>query len=560
MLAPNPWILGREPYSVPMATAPIDLDLSGNLGEPPDPTLLEALLPRAAELMGRYPDAGPLEAKIATRLGLEPAQVLVTAGGDDALDRACRAMLRPDRNVVFPEPGFLMTERYAELAGGELRRPLWAGERYPTDAVLAAADAHTRMVVVTSPNNPTGGVATVEDLQRISQALPEAMLLVDLAYTEYAEEDLSAAALALPNAVIVRSFSKAWGLAGLRVGFVAGPAEVIGWLRAVGAPYAIAGLSLALVEARLEQAEPDPAGSRVERAAVEQTLASLGALSARSQGNFAFAEVPDPVWARDAMAGLGIGVRAFPGTPGLERALRLGLPADAAALARTQAALRAVLAPQALLFDMDGVLADVSRSYRAAIQATAAHFGVTVTAADISAAKAEGDANNDWVLTRRLLARAGVEVELAEVTEAFEALYQGTPEAPGLRAQETLLVPRAWLEGLGLPLAIVTGRPRSDAERFLVEQGIAELFPVVVCMEDAPLKPDPAPVRLALAQLGVEAAWMIGDTPDDLRAARAAGVVPLGVCAPGEADPAPLLAAGAARVLSPLTALQELLP
>jgi phosphoglycolate phosphatase-like HAD superfamily hydrolase len=112
-------------------------------------------------------------------------------------------------------------------------------------------------------------------------------------------------------------------------------------------------------------------------------------------------------------------------------------------------------------------------------------------------------------------------------------------------------------------LAVVTGRPRSDARRFLDEQGIADLFSTMVCMEDGPSKPDPAPVRLALKRLGANTAWMVGDTPDDMRAARNADVVPIGVPAVGD-DPSSmqhaLVAAGAARVIDEPNDLEELLP
>jgi HAD superfamily hydrolase (TIGR01548 family) len=214
---------------------------------------------------------------------------------------------------------------------------------------------------------------------------------------------------------------------------------------------------------------------------------------------------------------------------------------------------------------MDDTLVDTSESYREAIRATAAAFGVELGQEEIGAAKAAGNANNDWELTRRLLAERGVERSLAEVTARFEQLYQGTADAPGLRARERLLLPRKALAELAgrLKLGIVTGRPRADAVAFLNEQGISELFATVVTMDDAPLKPSPEPVRLALERLGVTRAWMVGDTPDDVRAARAAGVVPLGVVAPLDetetAGPA-LFAAGAARVLDDLAAIKELLP
>jgi HAD superfamily hydrolase (TIGR01548 family) len=167
------------------------------------------------------------------------------------------------------------------------------------------------------------------------------------------------------------------------------------------------------------------------------------------------------------------------------------------------------------------------------------------------------------VLTRRLLARRGVEATLEEVTSRFESLYHGTSDRPGLAAAERLIPSRETLQRLAarLPLAIVTGRPRRDCEAFLARFDLAELFRAVVCMEDAPAKPDPAAVRLALDLLGVEAAWMVGDTPDDIVASRRARVVPLGILPPGgegtERDEMTLAIerAGSARVLESLDQL-----
>ncbi|MCW8984453.1 MAG: HAD family hydrolase, partial [Thermoanaerobaculales bacterium] len=196
---------------------------------------------------------------------------------------------------------------------------------------------------------------------------------------------------------------------------------------------------------------------------------------------------------------------------------------------------------------------------------TAATWDVELTPDDVVRAKAEGDTTNDWELTRRLLAEREVEVDLGVVTDRFEALYQGTDEEPGLRRFETARFDREMLERLSAryPLGVVTGRPRPDARRFLEEQGIADLFSTTVCMEDGPSKPDPAPVRLALQRLGSTTAWMVGDTPDDMRAARNAGVLPIGLPAEGD-DPvtmqAALAAAGAAKVIEKANEFEELVP
>jgi phosphoglycolate phosphatase-like HAD superfamily hydrolase len=110
-------------------------------------------------------------------------------------------------------------------------------------------------------------------------------------------------------------------------------------------------------------------------------------------------------------------------------------------------------------------------------------------------------------------------------------------------------------------LAVVTGRPRSDAEEFLDRFDLMEGISALITRNEAPLKPDPAPVRLALEALAVKRAWMLGDTPDDIIAARRAGVVPIGVVAPGD-DPTRVRKTlrNAARVLDKITDIEEMLP
>ncbi|MEZ6015206.1 MAG: TIGR01548 family HAD-type hydrolase [Planctomycetota bacterium] len=561
-------------YAAPRPGPPTDLWLAGNEGR----AAVDLPACPAADLT-RYPNAEALTEALAARFGVEPERVLVTAGADDALLRVALAYIGRGRALVLPTPTFEMIPRYVALAGGVVRELPWPRGPYPTDAVLARAEGAAAIAVV-SPNNPTGAVASVAALRALAQAAPDALLVVDAAYAEFAAEDLTEAALALPNAVVLRTFSKAYGAAGLRVGYALGAPDVIRALRAAGNPYPVASPALAYALGAL-QADDGAARAgalsltvqraREARAALTEALERRGVEVAPSEGNFVLARLADPMRLRDLLAGLGIAVRAFPGRPELADALRITTPTTEADLARTLAALDTALAPEALLFDMDGVLADVSRSFRAAILATAAAFGAEVTEDDVQRAKDAGGANDDWSLTQRLMAARGVARSLAEVTARFEGLYQGTPQAPGLAATETLLAPRALFERLRARyrLAVVTGRPRRDAARFLAEHGLADLFPVVVTREDAPLKPDPAPVTRALTALGVTRAWMVGDTPDDVRAARAAGVVPIGVLAPPTsslAEPAAaarsratLTASGAARVLDSVNELETLL-
>jgi HAD superfamily hydrolase (TIGR01548 family) len=536
-------------YSVPRSAQPTDLHLDANEG---------ALC--ADHEDRRYPDLRELRARLATLWKAREEELLLTAGADDALERVLRFALRERREVVLPVPAFEMIERYARGAGGIVRAVPYDRRGYPLEGVLAACSEATGLIAVVSPDNPTGAVIAAdqwEHLERRTRGIPK---LVDLAYIEFADEDCVDRVRASPDAIVVRTLSKAWGMAGLRIGGAIAAPATIEALRAIGAPYPVSSASARIAMRRLVAGPTGIEQVRSERARLRELLAALGAHPWPSQANFVLAETRDPEWIRDACAGMGIAVRAFPGRDGLERAVRIACPGDEAAYRRLEAALACVFAPEALLFDMDGVLADVSRSYRVAILETVRAFGGVADPGAIARAKRAGDANDDWELSRKLLAEQGIAAGLADVVECFERVYAERE----LHREESLRVDRERLRrwSRSRPMCVVTGRPRRDAERFLEQHSIGDCFRVVVAREDAPIKPDPAPVRLALTNLGVERAWMLGDTPDDIVAARASGVLALGVSAPGEhsvENIACLSKAGAARVWSEVPDLEELL-
>ena len=561
-----PDVAAVTPYGPWRHPAPCDIDLSGSEG-PADAVFLARTLAAAADTGTRYPDGRGLTQSIADRLGVETARILVTAGADDALERACRAVLAPNREAIITAPTFEMLPRYVALTGARPVTVAWHVTNNLADAIIAAATPRTALIAIVTPNNPTGLTLSMDEIRRIHDGIPNAVLLLDLVYIEFADIDITTAALQLPRVVIARTFSKAWGLPGLRTGYAAGSAEIIGWMRAAGSPYPVAATSLAVAGAALAERDTDVAtyieSVRSMRARLTVLLESCGLTPETSQANFVCVTTPRAAWLRDALAGLGVAVRLLSDDGG-DR-IRITCPSDETTFERVEMALRIALKPEGILFDLDGVLADVSRSYRVTIRETAARFGVTLTAEDVRARKAAGNANDDWALTTGLIQDAGKNVTLAEVTAVFEQIYQGDGTTPGLRVTETLTTTRVWLAELAqrMPLAIVTGRPRADAERFLATNGIRDLFAAVIVQEDGPLKPDPFPVRAAMSALGISRAWMIGDTPDDVRAARAAGVLPLGIIAPEDSatvmGPA-LFAAGAARIYHSIEEINACLP
>lgn len=564
LVEPNPVVAGLPPYVIdrPGVEPDLVLDFNESLASP-------ASLRDHVPPVNRYPDYKEIEAAIAAKADIDPARVLLTNGADDALERVVRCAVWPGRRAVLTSPSYGMIRRFSFLAGAEIVEVPWWMDDFPVDEVCRAAGENGGLVSVVSPSNPTGAVVSVSAFEEILERLPRSMVLLDQAYVDFtdAEFDLSPVAMAHPNAVVVRTFSKAWGCAGLRVGCAIGDPRVIDWLRRAGLPFPVSSLSAGAIMIALADG-PDSnriAEIRSQREVLTKSLVELGAEVLPSQASFVLARFQnfDFVWL--GLGALGVSVRHFQGRSDLDGWLRISLPGDTENFERLLQSLRTVCKPEALLFDMDGVLADVSGSYRRTIIETAAAWDVALSPEDVARAKAEGDATNDWVLTRRLLGEHGIEVDLDDVMERFENLYQGTDDAPGLRRFESLRFGRKLLERFAsrFSLAVVTGRPRPDAERFLDEHEIAGLFSTVVCMEDGPSKPDPAPVRLAMGRLGAKTAWMIGDTPDDVSSARGSGVLPIGLLAVGE-DPTSmgvaLEAVGAAKIIDRPEDLEELLP
>lgn len=325
------------------------LRLDANEGPRSSEALRAALAGIELESIRSYPDARSLEIDLSARFDIAPERAVVTAGGDEAIDRICRAVLDPGNLALTHAPGFEMIPRSARLAGAETREVVWMDGPFPTPRFIEAIDeSRPGLVCVVSPNNPTGNAATIEDLVSIAVAARRigAVVMIDLAYVEFAEHDPTSDLLAFDNVLIVRTFSKAWGLAGLRVGYGLGPAGLIERLRAAGGPYPVAGPSLAIARDRLRSGETDmSAAVRCvidERRRLADLLTEMGAQPLSSQANFVLAIHPAAADLHERLLQRGVVVRVFPGRSLLERALRITCPGNARDFDRLCDALRAV--------------------------------------------------------------------------------------------------------------------------------------------------------------------------------------------------------------------------
>lgn len=223
------------------------LDFNENTHEP-SPRVTDALKRIAAGELTRYPERAPVEASIAGFLKMTAEQVLLTNGVDEAIHLLCEAYLEPGDEVIVVVPTFSMYEIYAQSTGAKvvsIQADPEQGFRFPTEKVLSAIDARTRLIAIASPNNPTGTVVSRDDLLRITAAAPQAAVLVDEAYYEFWGETVLDAVTRLPNLFVARTFSKAYGLAGLRAGVLAGNPAQVTMVRKVSSPYNVNAIALA---------------------------------------------------------------------------------------------------------------------------------------------------------------------------------------------------------------------------------------------------------------------------------------------------------------------------
>jgi histidinol-phosphate aminotransferase len=235
------------------------------------PAVKAALENISAADLTRYPEREPSEALAAAHLGLTPGQVVLTNGVDEAIHVLCQAFLDAGDELLLPVPTFTMYEIYASATDATLRKVQAASDfRFPFESLLAAVHARTRIIAIANPNSPTGSVAAREQILAVAQAAPGAVVLVDEAYFHFCGHSVIDLVGKVPNLVVARTFSKAYGLAGLRLGLLAGPESLLRWVRRVLSPYSVNSVALVALTAALhDQSYLDWYVSQVKEARAE---------------------------------------------------------------------------------------------------------------------------------------------------------------------------------------------------------------------------------------------------------------------------------------------------
>ncbi len=333
MLKPRELIAGLSPYHSPIGSrAGLSLDLNESMAGC-SPRVLARLRSLSAAEVSMYPQREVGERLIANFLNIPPEQVLLTNGIDEALSLLFTSYLGAGDELLFADPTFVMYPMLGKALGAQMVR-LKSGEdlALPVADLLARVSPRTRVIAIANPNNPTGLAAPRADLLRLAEAAPDAAVLIDEAYFEFCGETIVGETLIPdlarhPNLFVVRTFSKAYGLAGLRLGVLTGAAEQIGYLRRFGLPFNVNAAALAcLEEALADQAFVSNHVAQVKqgRERLAQLFNELGLRFWPSETNFVLVRVGASAQTFvESMQRRGILVRDFSASPGCDGCVRI---------------------------------------------------------------------------------------------------------------------------------------------------------------------------------------------------------------------------------------------
>jgi histidinol-phosphate aminotransferase len=340
MLKPRTSIIGLPPYQSPIVSRDgLSLDLNESMAGC-SPRVLARLHSLSAADLSLYPERELGERQVAEFFRLPPEQVLLTNGMDEALSLLFSAYLGPGDELLFADPTFVMYPVLGAATGATVER-VRSGEdlALPVQDLLARISPRTRVIAIANPNNPTGLAESRADLLRIVEAAPQAAVLIDEAYFEFCGGSLICGTLLPdlgnhPNLFVGRTLSKAYGLAGMRLGVLTGAAEQIEYLRRLSLPFNVNSVVLACLEAAVaDRSFVSEHAAQVKRGReqLERLFAELGLRFWPSETNFVLVRIGESVKAfADAMRRRGILVRDSSGNPGCEGCVRItvGTPAQ----------------------------------------------------------------------------------------------------------------------------------------------------------------------------------------------------------------------------------------
>ncbi len=514
----------------------LKLDFNENLIGP-SPKVIRAIKHLNPSKIKFYPYYEKLVQAIANYNNTETENVIPVNGTDEGYRYIFDAYCSFGDNVLNVTPSFSMPKIYASIANcNYMEVPYQKRWVFPIDEYLEKITNSTKLVIVTTPNSPTGELISDENLEKIINKAQNSLVIIDETYANYANKTYIDYAKKYNNVLILKSMSKDFATAGLRLGYLISTKEVISNIKKIVSPYSVNSVAAIAGEVALgDTRHVEKVKKEIEKSKkyLTEELKPFAKEVFPSSTNFLcvdFGENAEYIYKK--LLRNGIKVKLLSGLA--NNCFRLTIPPlkDAKKIIKVLKQKKNLI-----VFDMDGVLVDASKSYRIAIQETYKYFTKKEVSLDkIQEFKNQGGYNNDWILTKKLIDDEKIKVAYADVVSKFNEFYFGENNN-GLVKNEQWLISKNDLEKLAkkYDLAIFTGRQLCEAMIALKRHDVENLFAPIITMDDLAddeQKPSPKGLEIIKRIINPEKCYYLGDTRDDIKAGLGANITALGVLPP----------------------------
>lgn len=515
----------------------------------------------------RYPEYTDLVNKVAGMYDLRPENVILTNGSDEGIMVVCNTFIEPNEDsAVVSRPCFTVIPHSLKLSGATVVSvDVLPDLSFDLDGIESALKKGPKIAFFATPENPTGAQIPAEVIEGWCKNYPDTLIVIDEAYSEFAGTTVLPLIDKYSNLLVLKTFSKAWALAGLRLGCVFGQPRLIEYLKIVTPVFSVNNAAvwtaLKLIDRRddvdayvkqVNERKQQLVKALAERnfevvdGAGNAVLLSMGFLASkfcefcktekvlvrnRSRQVFPSPDY-DPMWGR---------VRVSIGTDEEQ--------------ARFLACVDKFQSSYGVIFDLDGTLVDTSASFDETVaQMVERYSGKPLAKDELKRLREEGGYNDDWVASLELLKRRGVSMSMREFSPEATKLYLSL--AP---KTERLLMAQEALKKLAAryPIFIVTGRTRGEYDPIWGER-LNPLFKRVYCLDDVPgLGPKPSPdyINRNLEDFKLKFGIYIGNSVDDMQAAQAAGIDRIAINT--SASESALSEAGAQMIIKDMSELEK---
>ncbi len=473
-----------------------------------------------------YPFYGKTLESFSNFYNVKIDEILLTNGADEAISTVFNTYLSQNDSVLTVYPTFSMPKIYTQIVGANfIEIPYKKKWEFPVDDFFNQLKTNDSIKIVhlTTPNNPTGDIINEKTINQILNYASDKLVVIDETYANYCEKSYIDLIKEYSNVVVIKSMSKDFALAGLRLGVVfSNPSNILN-LKKVISPYSVNSIATkAAIYALNDSQHFYQVKNKINLVKNElfDLFQNQDFKPYKSFANFLLCDFGDKSqFVYQKLKNNNILVKKFE-NEFLKNNIRITIPNDVG----FNKIKEIIKIKPTIVFDMDGVLIDVSNSYKTAIKQTYKHFvGVQLDENEIIKAKNTGKLNNDWDLTQYLIKNAGFDINKDDIIQKFQSIYWD--KGQGVINNETLLICENVLKELSknYHIALFTGRPKLEANHSLNHFKIDKYFDYKITMDDLPYhkqKPDILGLTKILNGIMTDKLFYLGDSASDIICAK----------------------------------------